>query len=186
MLFVISAPSGAGKTTIIRELFKRFPDLKFSVSATTRSKRANEIEGKDYYFISPDDFKQKIGKNEFAEWEEVFGNYYGTLRTELNKGQSVNFDMILDVDVKGALSIKKIYPDAIIIFIDVPIDELMNRLLKRGTETEEQVKKREERISMEIAQKNQFDYVIDNSDNPDGIKKAVKKIITIINKYKNK
>ena len=184
MLFVISAPSGAGKTTIIRELYKIFPHLKFSVSATTRSKRRNEVNGRDYYFITPGEFEQKISNNEFAEWENVFGNYYGTLKSELEKCLGTKDDMIFDVDVKGALSIKNIYPESVIFFIDVPVPELIERVKKRGSETEEQLKKRAERISMETAEKKKFDYIIDNRNNPEGLKKAVNEIAEIIKKYK--
>src|SRR6266542_6427486 len=99
MLFVISAPSGAGKTTIIRELFRRVPDITFSVSATTRTKRKDEKDGIDYYFMPRDEFEKKAADNEFAEWENVHGNYYGTLKTELKKGIAGKVDMVFDVDV---------------------------------------------------------------------------------------
>lgn len=184
MLFVISAPSGAGKTTIIRELYKIFPKLKFSVSATTRGKRKNEVDGKDYYFITPDEFKLKIENDEFVEWEEVYGNYYGTLKSELEKSLGSGDDMMFDVDVKGALSIKKLYPEAVIFFIDVPADELIERLKRRGTESEEQLKKRAERISLEIAEKDKFDHIIDNKNQSGGLQKAVNEIFKIITKYK--
>jgi len=185
MLFVISAPSGAGKTTIIRNLYKIFPDLKFSVSATTRSKRKNETDGKDYYFITTDEFKHKVENGEFAEWEVVYGNYYGTLKSELEKCLGTGNDMIFDVDVKGGLSIKKLYPESLIFFIDVPPAELIERVKKRGSETEGQLKKRAERISLEIAEKNKFDCIIDNRNQPGGLKKAVNEITKIINKYKS-
>lgn len=184
MLFVISAPSGAGKTSIIRELYKIFTGLKFSVSATTRNKRNKEIDGRDYYFITPDEFKHKIENDEFVEWEEVYGNYYGTLKSELDKSAGSKEDMIFDVDVKGALSIKKLYPESVIFFIDVPINDLIIRLKNRGTESEEQVKKRAERISLEIAEKNKFDHIIDNKNQPGGLKRAVNEIAEIIKKYK--
>ena len=185
MLFVISAPSGAGKTTIIRDLYKLFPNLKFSVSATTRNKRKNETEGKDYFFVTTEEFKNKIISGEFVEWEEVYGNYYGTLKSELEKCLGTGNDMIFDVDVKGGLSIKKLYPESVLFFIDVPPDELIARVKKRGSETEEQLAKRAERISLEIAEKNKFDYIIDNRNQPGGLKKAVNEIAEIINKYKS-
>ncbi len=146
MILVITASSGAGKTTILRELFKIFPDLQFSVSASTREKRNNETEGKDYYFITKEEFQNKINNDEFVEWEEVHGNYYGTLKTEIEKFLSNTQDLILDVDVKGALSIKNLYPDAHVFFIDVPKEELLRRLKGRKTETEEQINKRAARI----------------------------------------
>src|SRR5260221_8550380 len=149
MILVITASSGAGKTTILRELFKIFPDLQFSVSASTREKRNNETEGKDYYFITKEEFQNKINNDEFVEWEEVHGNYYGTLKTEIEKFLSNTQDLILDVDVKGALSIKNLYPDAHVFFIDVPKEELLRRLKGRKTETEEQINKRAARIEFE-------------------------------------
>ena len=186
MILVITAPSGAGKTTILRELFKLFPGLNFSVSATTRGKRINETEGKDYYFISKEEFQNKIKNDEFVEWEEVHGNYYGTLKTEIEKYLSYTQDLILDVDVKGALSIKNRYPDSHVFFINVPKEELIKRLKNRKTETDEQINKRAQRIEFESGLKNKFDYVIDNSSAPGGLKKAIEEISEIINKIKNK
>ncbi len=163
MLFVICAPSGAGKTTIIRELFKKIPELTFSVSVTTRNKRPAEIDGKDYLFISLDEFNTKKANNEFIETEEVHGNYYGTLKNETEPYLYSKKHMIFDVDVKGALSIKKIYPEAVTIFIDVPYDELVRRLKSRNTETDEQIEERVSRIKMEVELKDEFDFIVDNS-----------------------
>jgi guanylate kinase len=186
MILVITAPSGAGKTTILRELLKIFPDLNFSVSAATRKKRDNETEGKDYYFISEEEFRSKINNDEFVEWEEVHGNYYGTLKSEIEKFQKNSRDLFLDVDVKGALSIKKLFPDAHVFFINVPKEELIRRLKGRKTETEEQINKRAERIEFESGLKDKFDYVIDNNSTPGGLKKAIEEISEIINKIKKK
>lgn len=180
MLFVISAPSGAGKTTIIKELFKSMPNLAFSVSATTRKKRENEAEGKDYYFLKTEEFIKKIGNNEFAEYEEVHGNLYGTLRSEIEKFANSNKHLIFDIEVKGALSIKKLYPKAVLIFIDVLEVVLMERLRNRNTETEEQIEKRASRIRMEIEMKEKFDHIVDNSK---GLDEAVKKTKEILEKY---
>jgi guanylate kinase len=177
MLFVICAPSGAGKTTIIRELFKKIPEITFSVSATTRSKRPGETNGKDYHFITLDDFNTKKANNEFIETEEVHGNYYGTLKSETEPFLKSNKHMIFDVDVKGALSIKKIYPEAVTIFIDVPYDELVRRLKNRNTETVEQIEKRLSRIKMEVGLKDNFDYVVDNSKGLDIAVQETEKII---------
>ena len=184
MLFVISAPSGAGKTTIIRELFNILPGLRFSVSATTRPKRKIEKEGKDYYFISKEEFERKIPKGEFIEWEEVHGYLYGTLKNEVEKYLDNPLDLVFDVDVKGALNIKKLYPKAASIFIDVPRDELVERLKKRSTESETEIKKRLERMDMELSYKNKFDFIVVNRSAPGGIKQAVEEIIKIINKSK--
>ena len=177
MLFVICAPSGAGKTTIIRELFKKIPDIKFSVSATTRQIRPGETEGKDYHFITLDEFNSKKANNEFIETEEVHGNYYGTLKSETEPYLKSSSNMIFDVDVKGALAIKKMYPEAVTIFIDVPYDELLRRLKNRNTESDEQIEKRASRIKMEVEMKDKFDFVVDNSK---GLQSAVAEIEKII------
>ena len=188
MLFVISAPSGAGKTTIIRELFNILPGLRFSVSATTRPKRKIEKEGKDYYFITKQEFEDRVKKGDFAEWEEVHDQFYGTLKSEIEKsvngGLNSGIDMVFDVDVKGALHIKQIYPKAVSIFIDAPRDELIKRLKKRSTETDDEIKKRLTRLDMELSYKNKFDYIVQNNSSPDGIKKAVLEIVNIITKSK--
>ena len=180
MLFVICASSGAGKTTIIRELFKKFPEITFSVSATTRKKRPKEIDGKDYYFISVEEFNTRKANNEFIETEEVHGNYYGTLKSEAEPFLNSNDIMILDVDVKGALNIKSMYPEAITVFIDVPVEELVRRLRSRNTETEEEINKRSSRFKMEAELKDKFDYIVDNSR---GLETAVSETEKIINKY---
>jgi guanylate kinase len=184
MLFVISAPSGAGKTTIIRELFKLLPDLRFSVSATTRAKRVNETDGKDYYFISREKFEKKIKNNEFIEWEEVHDNLYGTLKSEVENNIDKPYDIIFDVDVKGALSIKKIFPGAVTIFLDAPKDDLLERLKKRKTEPEELIQKRLNRMEMELKFKDRFDYIVLNRTSTEGAKKAVNNIIEIIKRTK--
>jgi guanylate kinase len=184
MLFVISAPSGAGKTTIIRELFSILPGFRFSVSATTRPRRKIEKEGIDYYFIPKEDFEKKIKEGEFVEWEEVHGNLYGTLKSEIENKINSSLDIIFDVDVKGALNIIKQYPQAVSIFINAPEEELKNRLKKRSTETEEEIQKRLERLKLELSYKNRFDYIVQNNSNPGGIKKAVEEIVEIITKSK--
>ncbi len=180
MLFVICASSGAGKTTIIRELFKKFPAVSFSVSATTRKKRPTETNGKDYHFISVDEFNKRKANNEFIETEEVHGNFYGTLKSEVEPFLNSKDIMILDVDVKGALNIKDLYPEAVTVFIDVPYEVLVSRLKNRNTETEAEIEKRSSRIKMESELKHKFDYIVDNSA---GIDKAVSETEKIINKY---
>jgi guanylate kinase len=164
-IIVISAPSGTGKTTIVRRILSDFPQVVFSVSATTRKKREHEVEGVDYFFISEAEFKKKIQNNEFVEWELFYDYYYGTFRnfidSRINNGKSV----ILEVDVHGALEIKRIYPDAILIYIAPPsLEELLIRLKKRQTENEEDLRKRIERAKMELSHKDKFDYFIVNND----------------------
>lgn len=176
-LFVFSAPSGTGKTTIVKDILKSFPEFKFSVSATTRKKRPGEIDGVDYYFITEDEFKRKIENNEFVEWEKFYDYYYGTLKKTIDENINNGFTTIFEVDVKGALNIKKVYPDAVLIFIVPPsIEELKERLRKRNTETDEDLRKRLERAEMELSYKDKFDYVVENI-NLDEAKEKVKKII---------
>ena len=139
-----------------------------------------EIEGKDYYFISYEDFEKKKADNEFVEWENVHGEFYGTLKSEIEKNINNSNNIILDVDVKGAISIKKLYPDAVSIFIDAPIDEIKVRLRNRKTESDEQINKRIERMEWELSMKDKFDYVVLNKTNPEGTAIAVKEITEII------
>lgn len=164
-IIVISAPSGTGKTTIVRRVLKEFPELVFSVSATTRKKREHEIEGVDYFFISEEEFKKKIQNNEFVEWELFYDYYYGTFRSFIDKHIDNGKPVILEVDVHGAVEIKRIFPEAILIYIAPPsLDELIIRLKKRKTENEEELKKRIERAKMELSHKDKFDYFVINND----------------------
>ena len=168
-IIILSAPSGSGKTTIVREIMKQYPELNlaFSVSATTREKRDYEKNGVDYYFFSPQEFKQKIENQEFIEWQEVYKNqFYGTLKSEIQRLFQQNKNIIFDVDVKGALNLKKIFADkALAIFIKAPsIQELENRLKKRGTETPQSLKKRIDKAKQELEFQNKFDVVIINDD----------------------
>ena len=164
-IFVVSSPSGGGKTTIVRRILSEFPEIIFSVSATTRPKRPDEIDGVHYFFLTEDQFFEKIKNDEFIEWERFYDYYYGTLKTfvidNIQNGKSV----LLEIDVKGALSVKKIFPDAILIFIDVPsFEELVNRLKKRKTESETDLQKRIDRAKMELSYKDKFDYIFVNKD----------------------
>lgn len=177
-LIIFAAPSGAGKSTIAKRILPDYDNLIFSISATTRPIREGEVDGKDYFFLTEDEFKKKIELNEFLEWEKFYDYYYGTLKSfiqnTLNKGTSV----LLDVDVKGAVNIKKIYPEAITIFIMPPsLEELKNRLLIRKTESEDDLAKRLHRAEMELAYSSQFDYVVINDD----LNKAVNEVKEIIN-----
>lgn len=166
-LIVISAPSGAGKTSIVHHLLDEITELSFSVSACSREKRANEIEGKDYYFLGVEGFKNKIEEDAFLEWEEVYPNqYYGTLKSEIERIWRKGKTVIFDVDVIGGLKIKKHYPsESLSIFIMPPsIDVLRERLIARGTESEESLAKRLGKAEKEIASNQEFDQVILNDD----------------------
>ena len=164
-VIVVSAPSGAGKTSIVRHLLQAIPELKFSISATTRSKRDHEIDGKDYYFITPDEFKAKLANHEFLEWQEVYTDqFYGSLKSEVERIWRNGDTVIFDVDVLGGLNIKKFYGEqALAVFIEPPtIEELEKRLKNRGTETPETLKKRLDKAEYEISFSNQFDKIILN------------------------
>lgn len=181
-VIIVSAPSGAGKTSIVRHLLEEVPELKFSISATTRHKRDYEEDGKDYYFITPENFKERLANDEFLEWQEVYDNqYYGSLKCEVeriwNNGQTV----IFDVDVLGGLNIKKFYGNnALAVFIEPPtIEELVNRLKKRGTETEESLKKRVDKAEYEMSFADQFDKIVLNDD----LKTAQQEMIDLVRDF---
>jgi guanylate kinase len=164
---ILSAPSGGGKTTIMQYLLNCNLDLEFSISACTRKKREKEIDGKDYYFLSVDEFKRKIENNEFVEWEEVYAdNFYGTLKTEVERIWTNGKHVIFDVDVKGGVSLKKNFGDkALGIFIQPPsMEALEKRLRSRKTETEESLQKRLKKAEYELTYANKFDVVLINDD----------------------
>ena len=166
-VIIVSAPSGAGKTSIVRHLLEQVPELKFSISATTRHKRDYEIDGKDYYFLTPDQFRERLANDEFLEWQEVYEDqYYGSLKSEVERIWSEGQVVIFDVDVLGGLNIKKFYGDeALSVFIEPPtLEELMKRLKKRGTETEESLKKRLDKAEYELSFAPQFDKIVLNDD----------------------
>ena len=176
-ILIITAPSGAGKTSITRRLMEVFPVLEFSVSAATRKARGIEKDGVDYYFISLEDFKQKIQQKEFAEWEMVYeGKYYGTLKSELKRIWALGKVPVLDIDVKGALHIQQQYPEnTLSIFVEPPsVDELKKRLLSRGTESEESLAARVNKASYEISFKEHFDKSIVNDHLENACAAAVK------------
>lgn len=164
---IITAPSGAGKTTLVKKLLESREDLSFSISACTREKRANEIHARDYYFLHPEVFKQKIDEDKFIEWEEVYeGMFYGTLRSELERVWSQDQSVIFDIDVKGAVTLKKQLGDkALSIFIKPPSQEVLEqRLRNRGTENEENFQKRFKKSIEEMAYEDKTDIVIVNDD----------------------
>tara|TARA_B100001564_G_scaffold277362_1_gene239218 strand:- start:3272 stop:3850 length:579 start_codon:yes stop_codon:yes gene_type:complete len=167
-LIVFSAPSGSGKTTIVKHLIKQKElNLKFSISATTRKKRNAEINKKDYYFISSDDFRNHIKNKAFLEWEEVYeNNFYGTLNSEVNRIWELGKNVIFDIDVKGGLAIKNKYPNnTLAVFVMPPsIDELKQRLKKRKTEPEDKINLRISKAKIELTKAPSFDFVIENHD----------------------
>lgn len=165
---IFSAPSGSGKTTIVKHLLENNPDLGFSISASTRDKRGRtEQHGKDYYFLTPLDFRKKIENNEFIEWEEVYeGNYYGTLKSEIDRIWDEGKNVIFDVDVKGGLNLKKYFADkALAIFVKVPsMEVLKERLHDRGTETSESFSRRVFKAEFEMTFQDKFDRILVNED----------------------
>lgn len=175
------APSGAGKTTLAQRLLKDYPDIKFSISATTRPPREGETDGKDYYFLSDEEFDRKIEENQFLEWEHYSGNRYGTLQSEVDKLVKSGYFPLLDIEVKGALNVQEIYgSEAISIFIEPPsLEVLKQRLQRRGSETEASLQKRLDRANMEMAHTRHFDHVVVNDD----LDTAYKKIQAIIEPF---
>ncbi len=165
---IFSAPSGSGKTTLVKYLLQNNSDLGFSISAATRDKRGRkETHGKDYYFLTPEEFRQKISTDEFVEWEEVYaGNFYGTLKSEIDRIWQEGKNVIFDVDVKGGLNLKKYFGDkALAIFVKVPsIEVLKQRLNDRGTESEESLSRRLFKANFEMGFQDQFDVVLVNED----------------------
>jgi len=166
-IIVITAPSGAGKTSIVKKLLTHLPQLSFSVSATTRSHRDNEVDGKDYYFLSVADFQEKMKAGDFVEYEEVYnGQFYGTLHSEIERIWGQRKIALFDIDVKGALAIKeKFGQDAFAIFINPPsLEVLRNRLEARKTETKESLTKRVNKSNEEMSYAGRFDYQVVNKD----------------------
>jgi guanylate kinase len=173
-LLVLSSPSGGGKTTVAKHLLSTFTNLRFSISATTRSKRPNEIDGKDYFYLSKEEFNEKVKNDELVEYEEIFGNYYGTLKSEISNSINSSFNLIFDVDVKGALSIKRAFPEeSLLIFLSPPNKETLAKRLKgRETETENQINTRLQRAEMELSQADKFDFIIINDNLEQTLAKA--------------
>jgi guanylate kinase len=181
-LVIVCAPSGSGKTTIVRAVLPKIPQLEFSVSACSRAPREGETDGKDYYFLSATEFQNKINDEEFLEWEEVYpGSYYGTLRSEVDRIWSANKDVIFDVDVVGGLHIKKQFPDnSLALFILPPsIEELEKRLINRGTESPESLASRISKAQFELELARNFDVSIIN----DNLDKAIQETYFVISAF---
>lgn len=185
-LIVFSAPSGSGKTTIVRHLLKQKElNLEFSISATSREKRGNEEHGKDYYFLSFEDFKKKIKSDEFLEWEEVYrDNFYGTLKSEVERIWAMGKHVIFDIDVSGGLRIKRKYPEqTLAVFVKPPsIDELKIRLKKRSTESADKINMRVAKASAELATAPLFDAIVVNQD----LEKALAESYTLVSNFLGK
>lgn len=184
-LIVFSAPSGSGKTTIVKHLLKQ-PELnlEFSISATSREKRGKEINGKDYYFLTAKEFISKIKKDEFLEWEEVYrDNFYGTLKTEVERIWALGKHVIFDIDVSGGLRIKRKFPEqTLAVFVKPPsIDELKIRLKKRKTESADKINMRVAKASAELATAPLFDVIIEN----DYLENALTEAYTLVNDFVN-
>lgn len=184
-LIVFSAPSGSGKTTILSHLLSCIEELSFSISATSRQIREGEKDGKDYYYISAKDFREKINSGEFLEWEEVYeDNYYGTLKKEVERIWNMGKHVIFDVDVVGGMRIKQEYPEETLsIFVKVPsIEELRMRLEKRATESTEDIEKRISKAEEEMQHMGKFDYVLTNEILSNAQKEAEKIVNNFIHK----
>jgi len=181
-LIIFSAPSGSGKSTIVNALLQRRDDLEFSISATSRAPRGEEQNGKEYYFLTPDEFRKKIDNDELFEWEEVYKDtYYGSLKSEVARIASKGKNVVFDIDVVGGLNVKKMYGDnALAIFIQPPsIEELEKRLVSRGTDTPEKIKERLAKAKQELSYAGRFDVVIVNDD----LEKAIEETEKVIDRF---
>lgn len=181
-LIIVSAPSGAGKTTLVKHLLENLDSVEFSVSCATRSPRENEVNGKDYYFLTIEEFKQKIENEEFAEWEEVYaGSFYGTLKSEINRIWAKGKAVIFDIDVDGGINLKSIYPEnSLSIFIMPPsVEELEKRLRVRNTESEEKLQMRVKKAEKELILAPKFDTILVNED----LEKSKGEIVELISNF---
>lgn len=178
-VIVIVAPSGAGKTTLAKRLLDDYPQIEFSVSATTRKAREDEKNGQNYYFLTEEEFDQKIEADDFLEWEHYSGHRYGTLQSEVDKLMETGYFPLLDIEVRGALNVERIYDEnSLSIFIEPPsIDELAKRLTNRGSETDKSILKRLKRAEMEMQYADRFDHIVINDD----LDTAYNQICAIVN-----
>jgi len=162
---VISGPSGAGKSSFVHELLRLHTDLVYSVSATSRARREHEVEGTDYFFLEREDFRARIERGEFAEWAEVHGELYGTLRSQIDAALAAGRNVLLDIDVQGGRAVRRIYADGVFLFILPPsLARLEERLRGRGTDSEERIRLRLENARREIALAHEYDYAVVNDD----------------------
>lgn len=179
-LFVISGPSGAGKGTLLAELRKQRPDLGLTVSATTRSPRPGEVDGTSYYFLSDEEFRRRIAAGEFVEWAEVHGHLYGTLVSEVKRLLAKGHSLVLEIDVQGALNVRKVYPDAVLVFIEPPsLQVLEERLRGRGTEDEASIELRLTNARHEMELADQYDVRIVN----DTVDRAAQELGSVMRRF---
>ncbi|GAA4783352.1 guanylate kinase [Olivibacter ginsenosidimutans] len=185
-LIIFSAPSGAGKTTIVKRLLEKYTDkIAFSISASTREPRAGEVDGSDYYFISKEEFLHRIAKKEFVEFEEVYsGTFYGTLRSEIERIWAQGKAVIFDIDVVGGLHLKRKFGEhALAIFVQPPtLDVLIERLRGRGTDSEDKLRERIEKAGKELAFAEQFDVILKNDDLEEACKEASALVLNFLNR----
>ena len=180
LLVVVSGPSGVGKGTIVKTVLKRRKDVVESISCTTRAPREGEQHGREYYFLTKEEFTRRIQENDFLEYDEHFGNFYGTPKSFV-KEKLKEKSVILEIDVVGALNAKKAFPESVLVMIAPPsLEELKNRLVSRASESEEEIEKRLSRINFELSQKDKYDYVIINDD----LEKAIEEFCQILDRKK--
>lgn len=181
LLVVISGPSGSGKGTLCEMLRQAFPDLNYSISVTTRPPRSNEKDGVDYFFVSDEEFKRLLQKGEFLEWAEVYGHYYGTPRSVVESALASGRDVLLEIDIQGASKVRELFPEAVLIFIKPPsLDELSDRITKRGTDDAKSIDTRMSSARQELQAARKYDYVVEN----DQKEKAFAKLMELIKREK--